>query len=67
MIKKISIRKFSSFKEAEEHEIEERIKMTPQERYDTFKAIRQLYITFNFQGHDPGFQRVHRFVKREQS
>ena len=58
------IRKFDSFEEAEAAELEERARMTPEQRAEIFFQLRE---RFHSDAFTKGFARVYRVLELEQS
>ncbi len=64
MKERIWIRKFNSFKEAEEKELEYHLNMTPEERLETVEYLREIFYKLKCYGKDrEGLRRVFKIIK----
>ena len=64
MNKKIIIKKFNSFEEAEASDREEYLRMTPAERVDLMQHLREIFLKFSFNGkRNESRKRLRRVIK----
>lgn len=67
-MKKLWIKKFRSFKAAEEADIEDYLQMSAREKWDTMQCLRDIYYKFKGSKYEKGkgLRRVFRIVKQTQ-
>ncbi len=62
-MKKIWIKKFKSFKEADEADNQYYFKMSPAERIETMQYLREIYLKFKGKRKNDGRKRLRRVIK----
>lgn len=65
MKEKVWIKRFKSFKEADEEELVYNFKMTPQERLETVEYLREIFHKLkNYEKDREGLRRVFKIIKK---
>jgi sulfur relay (sulfurtransferase) DsrC/TusE family protein len=69
-MQRIWLKKFNSFKDADEADLQEHFKMTPNERIELMQYLREIYYKFNKRAYNEsrkGLRRTFKIIQQAQS